>query len=178
MPLVPPIFAFGLILQAFPPNLAVPPGRPSPGPPPCLLTQNPDRLWDSFLKAIKHKWTLGSQLGPFPLLWAFWGSDYPRCFCLARGFLVSRSTGSVPGSIVERFRWSCHADSKEGEYWLGSLAWTPLLRVSPCIAFLRDIFLRCEMQNSLSGDQRIGEDTLSHDPLSDSFLHCVHHFPR
>lgn len=54
MPLVPPVFALGLILQAVAPSLAALPELPSPVPPACLLIQYPDRLWD-FYKAIKHK---------------------------------------------------------------------------------------------------------------------------
>lgn len=44
MPLVPPVFALGLILQAVAPSLAALPELPSPAPPARLLIQYPNRL--------------------------------------------------------------------------------------------------------------------------------------
>lgn len=32
-------------------------------------------------------------------------------------------------------QWSCHVADKKGGDWLGSSAWTPLLRISPFLAF-------------------------------------------
>lgn len=59
---------FGLDPASLPPSLAALPELSSPAPPARLLFQYPDRLWDFFLKAIKHKWILNYQLGLFPLL--------------------------------------------------------------------------------------------------------------